>query len=515
LGVEWFIFVVMAVAFCGAVILFRVPVGVAIALGAVSGGLLGGLGARPLEFLRQLTEGEMAYFDPTLYILSATIFMVAIERSGLLGTVARWMLVTFHRSPALLLSAVTLLVIFPGMMTGSSTAAVLSTGALVTPVLMKIGIPRDKTGAIIAMIAIYGLCAPPVNIPALIICAGADVPFLGFALPLTLLSFPPAILCTLWLGHRYAKGVRLEDIESTLPESVHAQYGFKLYLPLILLAALLIGEHTISGLSHLGLPLIFLIAAASAPLTGHWSNPWSISQDALKRSIAILGILMAIGMFIQMMTFTGARGAITTTCAGMPRTQLYPIIGTSLPLFGAVSSYGAASVLGVPFVLSLLNKDVIITCAALSLCACLGDLTPPSAKAGLFAAAVVKEKNYLRILRHCILPAALTALFGVVVIIFANELKFLALYESDAYGVGEGQTEVIESQPQLLTASVMPSGEVSTSWLLPLISLFYRFYVGFLAVAVLVFLWRDTGRLTKINALMLLVPLILRFFLVV
>jgi TRAP-type C4-dicarboxylate transport system permease large subunit len=331
--------------------------------------------------LRQLTEGEMAYFDPTLYILSATIFMVAIERSGLLGTVARWLITSFHASPVLLLTAVTLLVIFPGMMTGSSTAAVLSTGALVAPVLMKMGIPRDKTGAIITMIAIYGLAAPPVNIPALIICAGADIPYLGFGLPLLLLTLPLALASTLWLGLRHARGVKLADLESTLPESVHSRFGWKLYLPLVVLAGLLIGERALPAVfAHLGLPLIFLISASLAPLTGLRSGPWDITQEALRRSVAILAILMGVGMFIQMMTYSGARGAIAVTCAGMPRDLLFPVMGLSLPLFGAVSSYGAASVLGVPFILSLLTRDVVIAVAALSLLASLGDLTPPTAR---------------------------------------------------------------------------------------------------------------------------------------
>ena len=58
-----------------------------------------------------------------------------------------------------------LLVMFPGAVTGSSTACVLTTGALVVPVLMAMGLDKLRTGAFIAMAAIYGM-APPVNIRA-------------------------------------------------------------------------------------------------------------------------------------------------------------------------------------------------------------------------------------------------------------------------------------------------------------------------------------------------------------
>ncbi len=503
---EWTAFAAMAVVFCGGVFAGKLPIGVALALAAVSGGLIGGLGLDPLEFVRQLSEGTLAYFDPTLYIVSAMIFMVAIERSGLLGTIVRVMLVAFHRSPILLLMSVTALVLFPGMMTGCSTAAVLSTGALVAPVLMKIGVSRQRTGAIIAMIAVYGLCAPPVNIPALIIGAGADIPYLGFGLPLFLMSVPLAMLVTLSLGLGHVRRVTLDDLADILPENLYHRHGLKLFLPLLLLVGLLIAERTLPGIfRQFGLPLIFLISAGAALVTGRRSSPWAVTQTAIYRSVAILAILMGVGMFIQMMTYTGARGAIAVTCAGMPRGFLYPIIGTSLPLFGAVSSFGAASVLGVPFVLSLLNQNVIITCAALSLCACLGDLMPPTALAGLFAAEVVGEKNYFRILRLCVPAAILTAVVGVTIIIFSHSFAGLALYDANSYGV-EGAAEAVIEAPAVVTAGGFNTQRVITAihWL----------YVGFLALSAVRFMWVEPSTLMKLSALMLAVPLTLRFLLV-
>ncbi len=48
--------------------------------------------------------------------------------------------------------------------------------------------------------AIYGMIAPPVNIPAMIIGGGIDMPYVGFALPLLVCTVPLAIFSALSLS---------------------------------------------------------------------------------------------------------------------------------------------------------------------------------------------------------------------------------------------------------------------------------------------------------------------------
>ena len=60
--------------------------------------------------------------------------------------------------------------------------------------------------------------------------------------------------------------------------------------------------------------------------------------------------------------------------------------------------------------------------SALSLISGLGDLMPPTALAGIFAAQVVEEKNYFRVLKYTLIPAIATALWGIGMILFANQL---------------------------------------------------------------------------------------------
>ena len=96
---------------------------------------------------------------------------------------------------------------FPGMITGSSTASVLTAGSIVAPILILIGIPMVETATIIALGGILGMIAPPVNVPAMIIGGGIDMPYVGFTIPLLLLTVPVAIFSVLYLGLKHVKSI--------------------------------------------------------------------------------------------------------------------------------------------------------------------------------------------------------------------------------------------------------------------------------------------------------------------
>ena len=50
---------------------------------------------------------------------------------------------------------------------------------------------------------------------------------------------------------------------------------------------------------------------------------------------------------------------------------------------------------------------------------------PPTALAGMFAAQVVGEPNYFRVLKYTVLPAVITALWAILMILLANPLARL------------------------------------------------------------------------------------------
>jgi TRAP-type C4-dicarboxylate transport system permease large subunit len=406
---DFLILAVMTAVFAFLSMICKWPIGLSLAASALCGALIGGKGLA----VRHLAEGTFGYFDTILIIACAMIFMKIMQQSGLLDNMTVALLKIFHRRKASLLLTVMLIIMFPGMITGSSTVAVLSTGALVVPVLMKLGLSRVKTAALIAMGAILGMIAPPVNILVMIMGGGVDMPYTGVTLPLLILVIPLAVIISFWLGWRDLKPISFRTMQTILPRVEPHHSVFILYLPLGLVLLLMAAESLpYPFLPRLGMPAIFILGSIAGLFCGKRFHFLQAVQAAIKDSLPILAILAGVGMFIQIMTLTGGRGWVIMSFLSLPAAFLYFGIAVSMPLFGAVSAYGSASILGVPFILALINKNALITASALSAVAGLGDLMPPTALAGIFAAQVAEEDNYFNVLRRCLIPALFILLAG-------------------------------------------------------------------------------------------------------
>lgn len=424
---EGFYTIAMLATFAFGAFSFRLPIAVAMSLAAIAGGLLAGAGFP----LRHLVEGTFGYLDTILIIATAMIFMKTVQKIGLLEVLAAWVIRKFRRTPLLLSFGVMVLIMIPGMITGSSTAAVLTTGPLVAPVLIKLGVPVVKTAAVVAMGAIYGMIAPPINIPAMIIGGGIDMPYAGFGLPLLVCTVPLAIFSALILvyPHFRSGGNDEEALEEELVRMETTKLSFRFFLPVFVLTVLMTGERVFPEFwPSLGMPLDFLLASLSGLVSGVKLRPLDVATEAINDALPVMGILMGVGMFIQVMTLIGVRGFVVVSALALPAWMLYVGIATSMPLFGAVSAFGSASVLGVPFLLTLLGRNEIMVGSALSLIAGIGDLMPPTALAGIFAAQVVGEKNYFKVLKHCLIPGVVTTLWGIAVILGANYIASMLPY---------------------------------------------------------------------------------------
>lgn len=407
-------FLVMVGVFMVGCFALKLPVGVSMLAAALCGAIEGGVGT---ETVRMMVEGEFGYIDTILTIACAMIFMKVIEDSGALDALSSLIIEKFHKFPAILLILIMIIIMFPGMITGSSTAAVLSAGSIMAPVLALMGIDAITAGSIIAMGALLGMIAPPVNTAALIICAGIDVPYVGFEGPLALLTFPLAILFVLMLGYKQARHLDYEKLKPALAkqDAVRKDFGLKIYLPLIVLVVLMVLFKVVKIADDIGMPLMFLISAIVGLFTGKKINVLQAVPAAIRTAAPVMGILMGVGMFIEIMTATGVRGLVVISCLRLPQVLWLLACAISIPLFGAVSSYGACSVLGVPFAYiyaSLLGGDSVVVLAAISLIAAVGDMMPPTALAGLFAAQVTGVEKYTNILKRCILPIIILLVYA-------------------------------------------------------------------------------------------------------
>ena len=415
---ELIIFLGMIIVFTFSCFKLKLPVSIAMVLSAVTGTLMSGNGIP----VRHLVEGMFGYIDTILVIATAMIFMKTIQEIGTLNALSASILKKFHSTPWVLLIFLMIVSMFPGMITGSSTAAVLTAGSIVAPILMLVRIPIVETATIIAIGGILGMIAPPVNVPAMIIGGGIDMPYVGFTIPLLLLTIPVAIFTVLYLGLKYVKKINYDEIKSKINLEDIERYGWKLYLPIILGVVLMVLGKVMPTIFNLGMPLIFLISALVGLFCGKKVNFIAVSKEAIKETLPVLGILMGVGMFIQVMTLTGVRGFIVVNSLSLPPAMIYVAMAITIPLFGAVSSFGAASVLGVPFLMVFLAQNQIITASSISFIAGLGDLMPPTALAGIFAAQVVGLKDYSLVLKKSIVPALVIIVYSILFIVFSKEI---------------------------------------------------------------------------------------------
>ncbi|MBC2851731.1 TRAP transporter large permease subunit [Cetobacterium sp. 8H] len=418
MSIELIVFLGMIAVFTLSCFKLKLPVSIAMVLSAITGTLISGNGIP----VRHLVEGTFGYLDTILVIATAMIFMKTIQEIGTLNALSVSILRKFHSSPSVLLIFLMIVSMFPGMITGSSTAAVLTAGSIVAPILMLIGIPMVETATIIAIGGILGMIAPPVNVPAMIIGGGIDMPYVGFTIPLLLLTIPVAIFTVIYLGRKYVKEINYSTIESKINVDELNKYGVKLYIPIVLGVILMLLGKVMPSVFNLGMPLIFLISAISALFCGKKVNFLKVSKEAIKETLPVLGILMGVGMFIQVMTLTGVRGFIVVNSLSLPPAMIYLAMAITIPLFGAVSSFGAASVLGVPFLMVFLAQNQIVTASAISFIAGLGDLMPPTALAGIFAAQVVGLKDYSLVLKKSVVPAIVIIIYSIIFIIFSKEI---------------------------------------------------------------------------------------------
>jgi TRAP-type C4-dicarboxylate transport system permease large subunit len=371
-----------------------------------------------------------SYLDVSLVILTAMVFMKVIEANGLLAELTQSLIALLGRSRLLLLVALTIVIMFPGMITGSCTASVLGTGAIVAPVLMRMGLPRVTTGAVISSAAVYGMIAPPVNVPVMIIGGGIDMPYVGFGLILTVLTVVPAILTTIWLAWREIDRDKLREVVAASRADLRGS-AFRggrrllLYLPLGAVIVLMVGPKSFpQWFPDPRLPLTFLVGSLLGTFTGRRVQLLSAARGGVSEILPVVGILVGVGMLIEMLTLTGLRGGIVVGSLAIPSVFLFASIAVILPLFGGISVYGGASVLGVPFALALLGRNQVIVLSALSLIGAMGSYIPPVAFTPVVTAGLLGEQ-YLPIVRRCLGPAVAAVILGTIILIYANPVARL------------------------------------------------------------------------------------------
>jgi hypothetical protein len=281
------------------------------------------------------------------------------------------------------------------------------------------------------------MVAPPVNIPAMIIGGGIDLPYVGFAAPLAVGAFPLAAVLAYALGAPLfrsgrtpasvpargsapgGEGARRREVESAAGEAPPEPL-WRAAIPIAALAAMMLAPAAWPRrVPDPGLPAIFVVSALVVWATRPRLRIADSLTRATEEALPVLGILAGVGAFIQVMTLTGARGWLVSQMFAAPPWAIIPAAGLGMPLFGAVSAFGSASVLGVPFLLASIGRNEIVTAAALSMLAGVGDLMLPASLAATLAARAAGLQDRRPVLRLCLLPGIALVLVAVAMLVTA------------------------------------------------------------------------------------------------
>jgi TRAP-type C4-dicarboxylate transport system permease large subunit len=379
---------------------------------------------------REIVDGAFTYFDVTLIFITATFFMTLLKHAGGVNYIIRAIIRRFHRHRALALLFLALVMLVPGALTGAGSVTVLVMGALVATVLGYMGISKDRVAAIVFLCAAMSAAAPPINLWAMMAAAGSNMPYVGFFLPLGIIAVLGSIFSMFYLGWK-GTAVELDKIMEELPEPTKGMRGWKVALPFVVLFGLILaGRIWPWTMPTLGLPLMFVIAAAvTIFISPKRLSIFRIARETVEGLLPLIGVMVVVGILVQIMALSGARGLISLGVVILPLPAIFATLWLILPFSEGLVQYAAAPLLGVPLILLFNMKGInpIIALSGMAVMFPIGDMLPPTTVVGRATALTVGYTGsyYGGLVRRALVPAAFILLLGTLYIIFGNELKFL------------------------------------------------------------------------------------------
>lgn len=295
--------VMVGILVAGSVFAKKIPMAVLLVISAVVGALVGGFGFP----LRHFVEGSQLFLMLMLTVATGMLFMGVLKANGALDVLTCLIVQVFYRSPTLLLVFLMFLIMLPAMLSGSAPASVLSTGVLVAPILIKLKIPKIETASIVAMGSLFGMIAPPINVPAMLIGTGVYMPYEGFTIPLLILTVPLAIFTVLWLGRGFIVTIDKNELMADIVVDPVIKKSWLIHLPLLFVMGYMILKSYFPQIDT-GTPLVFFIGAILGLFTGKRVNPLLVAKGSMTGAIDIMALFAAVGTLIQVMSMTGARG---------------------------------------------------------------------------------------------------------------------------------------------------------------------------------------------------------------
>lgn len=414
----------------------RLSVELSLFLAAFGGGLVGSLFSTPPsgELLRHLVEGSFTYLDVILVFTTATLFMAILRESGGIDYVVQATMRRLSRARPLALFVLMIIVLIPGALTGAGSVSLLVVGAPVAAALNYLGISSRRVAAILFIIAGLSAAAPPVNIWAMVLCAGTAIPYVGFELPLGIPVILLGSFTVFVLGWKREKtGPAQESLEKI--EVPAGMSWWRVILPFLLLFGLIFAYRLWPfRMPVLGLPLEFALASLVALATSPKKIAIAkLSRETVARLLPLISTMVVIGMLQQIMTTTGVRGLLSYAVISIPLGLLLALLAIIIPVSEGVLTYGAAAILGIPLIwyLDSLGYHATVAMSGLSLLWPLGDGLPPTRLIGRLSVMVSNyEGTYWSFIKKTWLPWIIITVTGVLMVVFSAKLSFLVRWST-------------------------------------------------------------------------------------
>ena len=410
----------------------RLSVEISMLAAAVAGGFAGIFIRTPPagQLARHLVEGSFTYLDVILVFSTATIFMAIVNESGGVDYVVRITIKYFYNLRIIALLLLMFIILIPGALTGAGSVSLLVVGAPTALALGYLGIPNRKVAAILFIVAGLSAAAPPVNIWAMITCAGTAIPYVGFELPLAIPVLILGIFTMLTLGWKRESRMDRDAVLQKMPEVPAKMSWWRVLLPFLVFFGLVIAYRVRPfDVPILGLPLQFVAAALVAwVLSPKKINMLRLSSDTIKRLLPLLATMVVVGMLQQIMTVTGVRGMLSYAVISTPLILLFVSLTIVIPVSEGVLTYGAAAILGIPLIwfLDSIGLHATVALSGLSLLWPLGDGLPPTALIGRLSVMVSDYKgSYWSFLKSTWLPWIVITIVGILMVVFSAKLDFL------------------------------------------------------------------------------------------
>jgi CitMHS family citrate-Mg2+:H+ or citrate-Ca2+:H+ symporter len=399
---------------------------------AVAGGLAGAfLNTPPIGTLaRHMIEGSFTYLDVILVFTTATIFMAIVSESGGVNYVVRATIKYFYNLRIIALFLLMIIILIPGALTGAGSVSLLVVGAPTALALGYLGISKKKVAAILFIVAGLSAAAPPVNIWAMILCAGTAIPYVGFEFPLGIPVLLLGIFTMLTLGWKKEGTMDKQKALEDMPEVPEKMTWWRVFLPFLVFFGLVLAYRIWPfDMPILGLPLQFVIAALVALLVSPKKiNILVLSRNTVKRLLPLLATIAVVGSLQQIMTATGVRGLLSYTVISIPLILLYISLIFIIPISEGVLTYGAAAILGIPLIwyFDSIGLHATVAIAGLTFLWPLGDGLPPTALIGRLSVMVSDYKgSYWSFLKSTWLPWIVITAVGILMVIYSSKLAFL------------------------------------------------------------------------------------------